>query len=426
MNVTKDHHPTLEEIHKPLHSSHDDIQADTAEVPALQANMELISVLSNEEQPPNQAPMSSSDLESRLNEAEKSLENERMNREKEQILHGKAINYFQEKLKNVEEQLKMERTRHQRTRLDLAEKDNYASHQRQLMLDAVGELNRFLRGNQVPNQLADDEIIQKAMILRIEIRNFAIHHFEGNINQLGINQGSFDSLNEFLRISPDCLKSYIATSSTRVNTIRALLWAYLLEKVFNQFSWTWRGAGTAFRNINGFLDDLISEKASRDSQAKRKLHTWRASTAALLVEAMLLDEAKSNSDCQQLIQQWSNHISQLLEPFRLSRHQGYEQELEGIISLSLELDKDICKQIANIEWVTPEDLPSSFVPEMMELEPGQQQEGSNDVVTLVLGPGLDKYGKSSGDKIDVVERLLKMQVFYDKSLGDNAEHETLS
>lgn len=50
----------------------------------------------------------------------------------------------------------------------------------------------------------------------------------------------------------------------------------------------------------------------------------------------------------------------------------------------------------------------------MEPEPGQAQNKDQGVVTLVLGLGLVKQGKSSGDGFDMTERLLKKaQVFYD-------------
>ncbi|KAI1425005.1 hypothetical protein F5Y12DRAFT_749255 [Xylaria sp. FL1777] len=363
---------------------------------------------------PDETSISSFDIQLRLKEAEQNLKNEKKCRKEEIILHERAMKYLQAKLKDSEENLMMERSMHEQTKLDLIEKRNEANHQRQFALDAVGELNRFLRGNKVPNQSTDDEIIQKAMTLRVGIRDFAIFHFGGNLDQVRINQASLESLNQFLRIPPDYLETYASASSTRINLIRAFLWAYLRERVFNQFCWTWQGASTAFRDISSFLDTLISRKESRDSQGERKFHTWRANTASLLVEAMSLDEGNANSDCEQLIQKWSNHISQLLEPFRLSHHSDYRQELEGILSQSVELDKEICKQIASFEWLAHEHLPCTFVPEAMELEPSQEHHGNNGIVTFVLGPGLVKHGKSSGDRFDMMERLLKTQVFCDR------------
>ncbi|KAJ2992965.1 hypothetical protein NUW58_g1992 [Xylaria curta] len=229
-------------------------------------------------------------------EVEQSLKNEKESREEESILHENSIIHLQTKLKEMEQHLEMEQSRHKKTRSDLIETQKDVKHHRQLALDAVGELNRFLRGNQVPNQSTDDEIIQRAMMLRVDIRDFAIIHFEGSIDEVGINQVSLESLNEFLRIPPDCLKEYVSNSSTRVNIIRAFLWMYLCERVFNRFSWTWRGAGSAFHDICGFLEGLMNENENGDYQGKRKFHTWRANTASLLVEAMSLDETAANCE----------------------------------------------------------------------------------------------------------------------------------
>jgi hypothetical protein len=77
----------------------------------------------------------------------------------------------------------------------------------------------------------------------------------------------------------------------------------------------------------------------------------------------------------------------------------------------VELDKEICNQIAKIEWVIHERLPCAFEPEVMELEGGQEQHGSIHVVRLVLGSGLVKFGKLSDDRFDMMEMLLKEQVY---------------
>ncbi|KAK5629008.1 hypothetical protein RRF57_004723 [Xylaria bambusicola] len=356
-------------------------------------------------------------LQTTAEEMMKNLERGEGNGREGTLLLEQTIHNLQVKLRSVERDLETERSNHEQTKFDLVEKQKDASNQRQLMLDAVGELNRFLRGNEVRNQLTDDEIIQKVMTLRVGIRDFALRNFSSDIDQSRITEASLGSLNEFLRMPPDFLSKYISTSSTRINVTRAFLWSYICEKVFNQFFWTWQGAGAAFRDICGSLgitDSLKNDKTA-SLQGKRKFHTWRANTASLLVEAMSLDETKAVKDCQSLIRQWSTHISQILDPLGSSRCQEYEEGLESIFIQSLELDKQICRQVASIEWSAPQDFPSTFLREEMELESRQEQQNGNLTVTMVLGPGLVKYGKSSGDRLDTMERLLKTQVFCDIS-----------
>ncbi|KAI1170295.1 hypothetical protein F4777DRAFT_569798 [Nemania sp. FL0916] len=420
MTTEKDS-PIPEDSRKPPVAPQHGGQGKIQQVPLPQPNQRTAPIASDASGPPPQPDISTSDLGMRVMEAERSLDAEKRRHHEERALHFKAMSSLQAKLKYMEQHLEVERDRHQQTKLDLMDKQKDADYQRQLKLEAVGELNRFLRGNKVSNQSADDEIIQKAMTLRISIRDFALLYFEGSIDQSAISPKSLEALNEYLRIPPDYLTNYITTASTRVNVVRAFIWAYLCENVFNRFSWTWQGAGIAFHDMCGFLDVLVGEPGNRDSQGLRKFHTWRANTAGLLAEAMSLDEATANSDCQQLIKQWSNHISQLIRPFRTSRDQEYRQGLESIIFQSVELDREICKQVAQMQWTIHDDLPCTFDPRSMEVELGQEQNSNNGVVTLVLGPGLVKRGKSSGDRFDLKERLLKTQVFYDSSSGDVAE-----
>ncbi|KAI1733568.1 hypothetical protein F4680DRAFT_441283 [Xylaria scruposa] len=401
-------------------------KGDTKQASELQLNRQSTSVVPNARSLSDYPGSSSSNLENRLREMQHILKTEKESRRTENISHENAMNSLAVRLNYVQRDLEMERNRHQKTKLDLIEKEKDAQSQRQLALDAVGELNRFLRGNKVHSQSTDDEIIQKAMTLRISIRDFAILHFERSVEEAEINQVSLESLNKVLQIPSDLLKSYTSTSSMRINLIRAFFWAYLYENVFNQFSWTWRGASAAFKDICGFLDGFVNGNQNENSQAKRKFHTWRANTTSLLVEAMSLDEATAYHDCQRRIRKWSNHISDLLEPLSLSRHQDYQQQLEDIISQSVELDKEICKQIANIEWVLPRELPCTFEPKTMELDHGLEQPRDHSVVTLVLGPGLIKHGKSSGDRFDLTERLLSTQVFCDRSLCEITEGRAVS
>ncbi|KAI0521985.1 hypothetical protein F5B22DRAFT_512713 [Xylaria bambusicola] len=358
--------------------------------------------------------VSSPGLQTRAKEEMENLEREKGNGGEDALALEQTIHNLQVNLKNVERQLETERNNHEQTKLDLVEKQKDATNQRQLMLDAVGELNRLLRGNEVRNQLTDDEIVQKAMTLRVGIRDFALRNFASDIGQSRIVEESLESLNKFLRMPPDLLLKYVSTSSTRISVMRAFLWSYIRESVFNQFFWTWQGAGAAFRDMCGSLDSLRHDK-NAGLQGMRKFHTWRANTASLLVEAMSLDEAEADIDCQTLVRQWSIHISQILEPFGSSGSREYQDGLESILIQSLELDKDTCRQVASIEWLAPNDFPFTFLREEMELESRQEKQNEHMAVTMVLGPGLVKYGKSSGDRFDTMERLLKTQVFCDMS-----------
>lgn len=254
MDAARQNDLTLGSSSQPLLGSRHLAKGNTQQVSSSQVHRQYASSVPDAGLLLDQHGDSPSNIESRLMELEQSLKAEKHSREKESMLYQSTTNQLRAKLRDLEQQLEMERNRHKKTSFDLIEKEKDAKNQRQLALDAVGELNRFLRGNQVPNQSTDDEIIQKVVALRIDIRDFAIIHFEGTMDA-EVAQASLEPVNKYLRIPPDCLEKYIYTSSTRVNVIRAFLWAYLGKKVFNRFSWACRDAGTAFQVICGFLSN---------------------------------------------------------------------------------------------------------------------------------------------------------------------------
>lgn len=202
---------------------------------------------------PTRSGTAMSRLEIKLKETEQKLEYEKQSRQDDKHSHNTALVDLQSKLNHVEKSLEVEQDKHQQTKFNLVEKEKEASHHRQLKLDAVGELNRFLRGNQVSNQSTDREIVEKAMMLRVNIRDFAIHYFQDSIKEARIQPEESESLNKYLRIPQHYLNNAIYDPRMRVRLVRAFMWAYLCDHIFGCFHWALKDAGAVFHKMCGFL-----------------------------------------------------------------------------------------------------------------------------------------------------------------------------
>lgn len=84
----------------------------------------------------------------------------------------------------------------------------------------------------------------------------------------------------------------------------------------------------------------------------------------------------------------------------------YMDELEDIIQRSIEMDRDICGQAADVTWNFGNTrAPTPFNEGTMALERGEKASAARDV-TLVITPALYKLGKSNGDDFDQPAQLL--------------------
>lgn len=159
---------------------------------------------------------------------------------------------------------------------------------------------------------------------------------------------------------------------------------------------------------------LIAEPAkdlepdSGNFEACRKFGMWRASTANFLLETQIPTEADGAQRCRDWSQKKAVEICQQLHPFTDSKHEPLVEQLSAQICEALTLDKRLNRQAATIRWFSLNRNESDrFDPKDMEV---YDSYGESDLVSLVLQPGLYKWGKSTGEDFNRKNGLLKAVV----------------
>ena len=136
----------------------------------------------------------------------------------------------------------------------------------QSSIETSRELNQFKRRGQVPNQLADGYIIDKAKGLRIQIRDFALLNFgdkvlDGHIRDKltrVVDAGSSQLLEPFRFYmrgfpSPDVQACLSESADSRTAVIQLFLWAILHRDVFYMFYWASEQEGKSLSRVATFL-----------------------------------------------------------------------------------------------------------------------------------------------------------------------------
>ncbi|CAI6099255.1 unnamed protein product [Clonostachys chloroleuca] len=317
------------------------------------------------------------------------------------------------KVKELEEALEEERAYRGQAEADLEKKNNESADLRKRWREAAGELDRYLRQNQGYNQLTDQELIQKVSQLRFEIRNFTIQYFEDQIKDVSINGELLEYLNKYLNLPDGIYETYLKTPEIRSAALRAFFWGFLKSEVFWQYRWAPAKASDCVFYMSDFIKKSLGIEAnSKDApDANRKFHMWRANTSSLLLEATNQNPKEAASSVQKVCADHAKEMVKFVSPLSSSKLEAIEKQLVRLINQSLEIDKEISKQVAFITWkFIDKDSSLVFDPETMELEPGKRKADEKSAIELVLAPGLVKSGKSSGDDFDVELRLLKPEV----------------
>ncbi|EIT81628.1 hypothetical protein AO1008_02434 [Aspergillus oryzae 100-8] len=250
-------------------------------------------------------------------------------------------------LAQAKHDLEEERQQHQQTKMDLRQKEQEARELRKSWLETANELNRYLRQGHGYNQMTDDDLLQHVAQLRFTITGFAAQHFS---------------------------HPQLRDRKMTADLVRALLWVFLLRKVFDQFRWATLEAGAK---------DVVPD-------ARRRCSMWRANTSNLVLDSMIFEGDKAYDDRQQFVTMNVKVLSKYLASLSLSPKDVIEARLQDLFTQSLELDQELNRQVASITWNrdTDEEL----------------------TVRLVLAPGLSRRGRASGDRFDEIVQLLKMEV----------------
>ena len=103
------------------------------------------------------------------------------------------------------------------------------------------ELNKLKAQGQMGLQVTDEELVEKVTQLRYNIKTFGIRYFQGEITN---QKPSYNQQLQPAKLVGDCLAmdipSYtllMQSPAGRPKVIRALLWAFLCNRLFDQFRW---------------------------------------------------------------------------------------------------------------------------------------------------------------------------------------------
>ena len=103
-------------------------------------------------------------------------------------------------------------------------------------------------------------------------------------------------------------------------------------------------------------------------------------------------------------------LCEQLAPLTRSKYEGFETQVFDIINEALDLDQLFSKQVADIYWDMGNAEPGSFSEAFMELQQGEKRTVDGQQVQLVVAPGLNKRGKSTGESYEIESMLLKITV----------------
>ncbi|GMG04906.1 unnamed protein product [Aspergillus oryzae] len=283
-------------------------------------------------------------------------------------------------LAQAKHDLEEERQQHQQTKMDLRQKEQEARELRKSWLETANELNRYLRQGHGYNQMTDDDLLQHVAQLRFTITGFAAQHFSHPQLRDRKMTAEYDFFQQYLGISKTDFEAYIHSVTLRSSLVRALLWAFLLRKVFDQFRWATLEAGAP-------------------------------NTSNLVLDSMIFEGDKPYDDRQQFVTMNVKVLSKYLASLSLSPKDVIEARLQDLFTQSLELDQELNRQVASITWNSDVRLPCPFDPDHMAMEAAESHQTDEELtVRLVLAPGLSRRGRASGDRFDEIVQLLKMEV----------------
>jgi hypothetical protein len=138
---------------------------------------------------------------------------------------------------------------------------------------------------------------------------------------------------------------------------------------------------------------------------------WRANTCSLLLDALNGKRKDVSDDRRTLADEHAQKIFQVFASWS-TEPESMASRLSDIILESINLDDQLCQQVAWLRWESLKQPQSDHVfdTETMELERGETRSSADGKVELVLAPALIKKGNSSGEGFDTATTLLKMEV----------------
>ncbi|KAL4949242.1 hypothetical protein BDW69DRAFT_198241 [Aspergillus filifer] len=332
-----------------------------------------------------------------------------------------ASNPSPDSVRALERSLQAESAQKDRAQTDLAKRTKELDDMRKRWKQAARELDKTQSQHQGFYTVTDNYLIDLTTQLRYNIRNFAIQYFGSDGKKVGKFEKGKEWEKYMATTTPepsDC--EVFLLSERRPSVIQAFIWRFLVGQVFDHFRWAGE-TGITMRNMCLFLRPEGQYRDSTEElnpDEERKFQVWLASTTALILEAGADQHASENFEAQngKKVAALVEKVRPILDPFATSTDSSYDQELAKIYEECINLDREICRQVARVEWDFPE--PGKEVwydTKSMKLTTGEKvpvsKKKDTQLVRLVICPGMKKRGKSNGDGFAApASMLLPMEV----------------
>ncbi|KAK4034189.1 hypothetical protein C8A01DRAFT_18963 [Parachaetomium inaequale] len=288
----------------------------------------------------------------------------------------------------------------------LIEKTAEAKEFRKRWKLVAAEVNKLRVQNQAFYIVTDEYLRGQTARLRYEIWNFAFGYFDGlPSQQMSLKNPNAGSFQHFISTVED----FDLYSNNFPALVEAFLWRFLVNNVFDLFLW----ADTAAKPLVQLSTLLRPSESSLCiptgyPDLQRRFQIWKASTTTFV-----LDSSRPANESMKLplVQALCNALG----PFCRTERLILTKEVTDIIGMAIDLDREICKQVALVSWVfpVPGDLSDGrliFDGKRMMIEREQSQPTHATNVRLVVAPALVKRGNSNGEDFDLENVVVKMKV----------------
>ncbi|KAL4931806.1 uncharacterized protein BDV17DRAFT_288390 [Aspergillus undulatus] len=323
------------------------------------------------------------------------------------------------KVKQLETDLQAESAQKKCALDELRQRTSELDSMRKRWKQAARELDKAQAQHQGFYQVTDNYLIDLTTRLRYNIRNFAIQYFGGELSGKKTPQSERSKEWEKYMVTttpePSDVEVFLL-SERRPAVIQGFLWRFLVDQVLDHFRWAGE-TGVTLRNLCLFLrpeDGQYSDSSEKIvPEEERKFQIWLATTTAMILEAgndpHVSETFKSQNKAK--VASLVEKIRGIIDPFTTLQDQSYQQELARILQECIELDKEICRQVARVEWDFPppaKEIP--FDPKTMKRGTGEtsprDKKGNPQLIRLVICPAMKKRGKSNGEDFGAPAALL--------------------
>ncbi|VUC36483.1 unnamed protein product [Clonostachys rosea] len=316
-------------------------------------------------------------------------------------------------IRDLTREFEDEKRNHAQTQEDRDRALQDAQNSRKLRFKALNDLDQVMRQNQGFDQLTDSQVIQKITHIRNLIRNFAVT-YTNERHEIGSSfkiQQYLDGAH--VPSSAHHIREYLDDVNMRPGITRAIIWDLLLSDL--SLVYLLGSDEKLSRGLNDaswYLRSGLMNDSGDDPDAMRKYHIWRANG-----NAMMLDMATRGKHYklqrQDHLEAKADDALRTLDPLltqKDAKRRPMKDDMCELFDKMHTLNDEISKQVADFTWKLPlQRLPCPFEDNMAP-ETGGKPPTEHDQVALVLSPGLEKRGTSSGDDFHKTQTLMKIEV----------------